>query len=50
MCACRPRDGKMEQSYINFQQMHPNWRGADAGARALAERLQTYKTMKYVFH
>jgi autophagy-related protein 9 len=42
----RPRDGKMEQSFINFQQMHPTWHGADAGGRALTERLNVYKSMR----
>jgi hypothetical protein len=43
----RPVGGKLEQSYLNFQQVHPQWEG-DRGGQGLAERLQCFKNVKYV--
>ena len=39
----RPGDGKMEKSFINFQQVHPNWRAGSGGGGALLEKVQSYR-------
>lgn len=38
----RPHDGKLEQSYISFQQQFPNWAGNPAG-RDLINKVHEYK-------
>lgn len=42
----RPEGGKMEQSYLNFQQAHPQWDGGDRGGRAFAERIHIYRAAR----
>jgi hypothetical protein len=41
----RPENGKLEQSYISFQQEHPNWAGDEAG-RSMLHRLKSFRSMK----
>jgi hypothetical protein len=41
----RPNDGKMEKSFVNFQQHNPNFDGG-AAARTLFARLNAYKDGK----
>jgi hypothetical protein len=41
----RPRDGKLEQSYMNFRHANPRWEG-DETARAMEERLHLYRVGK----
>ena len=41
----RPENGKLEQSYISFQQEHPNWTGDEAG-RSMLHRLKSFRAMK----
>lgn len=38
----RPYDGKLEQSYLSFQQQHPTWAGNPAG-RNLINKIHEYK-------
>jgi hypothetical protein len=42
----RPREGKLELSYLNFRQANPRWEGGDEG-RAMEERVHYYKAAKY---
>ena len=42
----RMDDGKMEKSYLNFKQHHPNFSG-DAASMSMMGQLQSYKDMKY---
>jgi len=41
----RPNDGKLEKSFMNFKQHHPNYDGSRA-AQMLTSRLQSFKDMK----
>ena len=41
----RPNDGKLEKSFLNFQQHHPNFDGGKA-AKSMCSRLNAYKDVK----
>lgn len=43
--AQRPKDGKLEKSYLNFQKVHPNFDGG-AAAKTLYGRLNTFKDVQ----
>jgi hypothetical protein len=45
--AHRPADGKMEKSFVNFQQQHPTYDGGKA-AKSMCHRLQQYKSNRYI--
>ena len=45
--AQRPNDGKLEKSFMNFKQHHPNYDGSRA-AQMLTSRLQSFKDIKLV--
>jgi hypothetical protein len=42
----RPANGKMEQSFLNFQQVHPDWQGGGQTGRSMVHRLRTYRTQR----
>lgn len=42
-----PRHGKLEQSYMNFQQAHPRWEGSTTG-KAMMSRLNAFRTNQQV--
>lgn len=45
--AQRPAGGKLEKSFMNFQQQHPNYDGGKA-AKGMCSRLQAFKSTRYV--
>lgn len=45
MRAERPLDGKLEKSFLNFKNAHPNYE-ASAGGNAVLNRLNAYKDLK----
>lgn len=42
---CRAVDGKMEQSFVNFQQAFPQWEGGNAAGKSMMNTLNTYRQM-----
>ena len=47
----RPKGGKMEQSFLNFQKNYPQWGGgagvSGAAGREFLNRINTYKNIRY---
>ena len=39
--------GKLEQSFLSFMKVHPNWRGGDEASKAFMERYHQFKDIKY---
>lgn len=42
----RPVHGKMEQSFLNFQQEHPDWQGGGTTGREMINRLRIFRAQK----